>query len=229
MISGILDFFSRKNAKDDDFIKRDIAEMKANIKQLSEKVRVSDKNIETIYEAMSEILKELEKNSKEIANVSKSATSAIDSNSGQDSMAVKSQLSSMDAGMLEMTKKINEIMRVSRLAIQNHDEIKEIKRRMLSIKKGPSEKEYIEIENSRGGEFSVKESGVLNALLDSEIPLTYEEIAAQVNISPITVKGYINAIKKIKPDIILENTKGRGRKAYSIKSEYRIKVLSGKR
>jgi|GEM_PF-1746198 len=226
---GILDIFSRKNAKDDDFIKRDIAEMKTNIEQLSEKVRVSDKNIETIYEAMSEILKEMENNSKEIKNISKSATSEVDSIPGQDIVLVKSQLSSMDAGMLEMKKKINEIMRVSRLAIQNHDEIKEMKRQMLSIKKDTNEKEPIEIENGRNGEFSAKESVVLNALLDSEIPLTYEEIAALVNISPITVKGYINAIKKIKPDIILENAKGRGRKAYSIKSEYRIRILSGKR
>lgn len=225
---GILDFFSRKNTTDEDFIKRDIAEMKVNIGQLSEKVRVSDKNVETIYEAMSEILKELEKNSKEIANVSKSATTS-DHSSEQDLILVKSQLTSMDSGMLEMKKKVNEIMRVSRLAIQNHDEIKDIKRQMLSMKRNAPEKEPFEIENGRNGEFSAKESSVLNALLDSEIPLTYEEIAAQVNISPITVKGYINSIKKIKPDIILENTKGRGRKAYAVKSEYRIKVLSGKR
>ncbi len=227
---GLLDLFSRKNTQSEDSIKRDIVEMKASIEQLSVKVRGNDKNTQTIYEAMNEMLEEIEKNSQDIAAASKSAPSNHKNQDLEKDMHIlKSKLSSMETGMLEIKKKINEIMRVSRLAIQNHDEINEIKQQMTSIEKDAPKKELIERENSRGGEFSAKELGVLNALLNSEIPLTYEEIAAQVNISQITVKGYINAIKKIKPEIILENTKGRGRKAYAIKSEYRIKVLSGKR
>ena len=226
---GLLDLFSRKTAQSEDSIKRDIAEMKSSVEQLSAKVRDNDKNTQTIYEAMSEMLKEIEKNSQDIAAVSKTTIpNPKYSNSEKEILILKSKLSAMETGVFEMKKKINEIMRISRLAIQNHDEISEIKQQIYSMENDAPKKELIEKEN-RGGEFSAKEMGVLNALLNSEIPLTYEEIAAQVNISQITVKGYINSIKKIKPDIILENTKGRGRKAYSVKSEYRIRVLSGKR
>ena len=220
---GLFDFFSRKNAQDNDLIKRDMAEMKANIANLSEKVRVGNKNIESIYEALGEMLKEIEENSKYIKSASKSE--AEPPKSEQELILMKSQLSAMDAGLLEMKSKINEIMGISRLAIQNHDEIKDLKRRMISAEKTTS----IDSENEtvREGDFSAKESRILNALMNSEIPLTYEEIASQVNISPITVKGYMNSIKRANPNIILENTKGRGRKAYAIKSDYRIKVLSG--
>lgn len=222
---GFFDYFSRKNAQDNDSIKRDIAEMKANIANLSEKVRVGNKNIESIYEALGEMLKEIEENSKYIKSSSKSEAEAPENKSEQELIIVKSQLSAMDAGLLEMKSKINEIMGISRLAIQNHDEIKELRRRMISTEKTTSKDN--ENENVREGDFSTKESMILNALMNSEIPLTYEEISSHVNISPITVKGYMNSIKKANPNIILENTKGRGRKAYAIKSDYRIKVLSG--
>ncbi|MBU4299683.1 MAG: hypothetical protein ABIF85_02525 [Nanoarchaeota archaeon] len=225
---GLLDFFSRKNAQDNDSVKQDITEMKASIANLSEKVRVGDKNIETIYDAMGEILRDVEINSRNITTISKSAASNTDQGLNQDILLLKSQLSTIGAEILETNKKMKEIMRISRLAIQNHDAINEIKRQMFSIEKEDPKKELINSEIRKNTELSSKESLVLNALLNSEIPLTYEEIATQVNISPITVKGYINSIKKANSAIILENIKGRGRKAYSIKSEYRIKVLSGK-
>lgn len=225
---GLLDFFSRKNAQDNDMIKRDIAEMRANMANLSEKVRVGDKNIETIYDAMGELLKDVEINSRNLNNISKSAASNTDQGLVKDVLLLKAQIATMGNDMLETNKKINEIMRISRLAIQNHDAINELSRQIISIERNTPKKELIDNEIQRNAELSSKESLVLNALLNSEIPLTYEEIAAQVNISPITVKGYINSIKKAKSGIILENSKDRGRKAYSIKSEYRIKVLSGK-
>ncbi|VVB60865.1 Uncharacterised protein [uncultured archaeon] len=227
---GLFDIFSRKGAQETDTIKRNIAELKADFQNLSEKVRVSDKNIEMIYNAMEEMLQDIEKNAKNISMLAKSSHSgqAIGLESANEDVPVlKSQLRALESKMTENRKKINELMQLSRLSIQNYDEIREIKQQIGSkerVQKAPSVNERYKPEG-----FSAKESKIINALLNSEIPLTYEEIAAQVNISPITVKGYINSIKRKNQDIIVENAKGKGRKAYSIRQEYKIKILSGKR
>lgn len=231
-IMGLFDIFSRKKTEEDAKIKQDIAEIGANLKELSEKVRVSDKNIETIYEVMDQMLREIEKNTKDIANMSKTANTGDNGISeiyGAEIADMKKRLESTEWNMLENGKKISQIMRISRLSIQNYDDIKEIKQHLGSKEKEVSQKNLsIEADNKMQKGLSSKEGGILNALLNSEIPLTYEEIAAHVNSSPITVKGYINTIKKLHSGIIVENIKGRGRKAYSIKQEYRLKVLSGK-
>ena len=230
---GFLDIFSRKRPQEDADFNREITEMKLNLQNLSEKMRVGGKNIETIYEAMDLMLKDIDKNAKDVANLAEftNRMQMAHNSSANDGeiMAIKSRFDALESQMLENRRKMAEILKISKLSIQNYDEIKEIKKNIVYKEKERAVRELKAREdrtNSAG--FSTKEKSVLNALLNSEIPLTYEEVAAEVNISPITVKGYINSIKKIHPDIIVENVKGRGRKAYSIKPDYRIKILSGK-
>lgn len=229
---GLFDIFSRKDMKDNEKIKQDIIEMNANINELKEKVRVSNKNIETIYEAMNRMLEEIEKNAQDIANMPETENAIsndISESSGAEIASMKKRLESAERNMLENAKKISQIMRISQLSIQNYDDIKEIKQRLGSKEKEVSRENLSANEDNKIQKgLSSKEGMILNALLNSEIPLTYEEIAARVNGSPITVKGYINTIKKLHSGIIIENAKGRGRKAYSIKPEYRLNVLSGK-
>ncbi len=228
---GFWDIFSRKNANEKDALTRDVRELKADFEKLRENVSVADKNIGIIYLAMDKMLQDIEKNAADVAsavrllNLKQGSTSK---DSDAEIHSLRSQLKLVELGMLEISKKMNNLMHISRLSIQNHDEIKEIKKQMGS-KETASQKANAGLgEFRRDAKFSAKESKILNALLNSEIPLTYEEIAAQVSISPITVKGHINAIKKMHLEIIVESAKGGGKKAYSIKQEYRIRVLSGK-
>lgn len=230
---GFLDIFSRKNTSETEMIKREINEMKLNLKNLSEKVRLGDENTNAIYSAMEEMLKDMDKNARNIASLEKTVNLKQSMNSQSpdaEISRINSQLEFLESKMLENRKKVGELLSLSKLSIQNYDAIKEIKQLIHS-----NERPRTAMNLTAGGahkntdEFSTKETRILNALLNSEIPLTYEEIAAQVNISPITVKGYINSIKKAKSDIILESAKGKGRKVYSIKPEYRLKVLSGKK
>ncbi len=230
---GFLDIFSRKDTKETEMIVREIAEMKLNLKNLSEKVRIGDETTNAICSAMEEMLKDMDKNSRHIANLAKTVNLKRQAFPGLEDAQIpriKSQLESLESKMLENRKKVGELLSLSKLSIQNYDDIKEIKRLMQSNER-PKPAVNLTAEGSakNTGGFSAKETRILNALLNSEIPLTYEEIAVQVNISPITVKGYINSIKKAQSSIILENAKGKGRKVYSIKPEYRLSVLSGKK
>ncbi len=228
---GLFDIFSRKGSQETNAIKQDIEALRADFQNLSEKVRASDKNIGMIYTAMEEMLQDIEKNTKNISMLAKSAHSSQPmglESANEGIQMLKSRLSALELKMAENRKKMNELMQLSRLSIQNYDEIRGIKQQINS-KETDIPRDTSINESSKPGEFSAKESKIINALLDSEVPLTYEEIATQVNISPITVKGYINSIKRKNSGIIVENAKGKGRKAYSIRQEYKIKVLSGKR
>lgn len=233
---GFLDIFSSKKTQESDSLRQDILELKQNFEKLSKNVRVAEKNIGTIYEAMDVILKDIGKNAEDIAKAVKSGNfrqaGAPDAGPETGLGKLKLQLEETESGMREIGRKMQEMMRISRLSIQNYDEIKAIKRQLnhkeTASQRGLAVGGAFEFHKSKSQGLSPKESKIVNALMNGEVPLTYEEIASLVNISPITVKGYINSIKKINPEIIVESAKGRGRKAYSIKPEYKIKVLSGR-
>ena len=137
----------------------------------------------------------------------------------RDDSKIKQSVSALESRMKEM-------IAFARLSVQNHDEIQKLKRNSPAstptIKEKPERGEIGAIKD-----MSPKEREIVGILLNSEIPLSNTEISSRMGISPITVKGHLNSIKKRYGGIILEIARGRNKKEYQLDRALRVRVLEG--
>ena len=137
----------------------------------------------------------------------------------KDDSKIKQSIATLEARMKEM-------IAFARLSVQNHDEIQKLKQnstQTVQTPKGFPEKS--EIRSIK--DMSPKEREIIRILLNSEIPLSNIEIGSRMGISPITVKGHLNSIKKRYGGIILEIAHGRNKKEYQLDRAFKVRVLAG--
>ena len=74
-------------------------------------------------------------------------------------------------------------------------------------------------------DFSVSERAILWVLLNTDMKLSYDDVAAVLGKERSTIRGQINAIKSKSEDIIEEMTEKNGKKRMFIPEEIREKLL----
>ena len=137
----------------------------------------------------------------------------------KDDSRIKQKIAAIEA-------RVKEMITFARLSVQNHDEIVELKRNASS--QHPATKERVEKKEIGSlKDMSPKEREIVSILLNSEIPLSNTEISSRMGISPITVKGHLNSIKKRHGGIILEVARGRNKKEYQLDRTFKLTVLAG--
>jgi hypothetical protein len=73
--------------------------------------------------------------------------------------------------------------------------------------------------------FSVMERALIYILLNSDLKLSYDDLAAMMGKSRATVRGQINSIKQKNEELILEQVEKNGKKRVYIPEEIRDKLL----
>jgi len=73
--------------------------------------------------------------------------------------------------------------------------------------------------------FSVMERAILYVLLNSDMKLSYDDLAAMMGKSRATVRGQINTIKQKSEGLVLEQIEKNGKKRVYIPDEVRDKLL----
>ena len=76
------------------------------------------------------------------------------------------------------------------------------------------------------GHLSVMERAIVWVLLNTDMKLSYEDIAAILNKEKATIRGQINSIKQKSEDLISEMTENNGKKRYFIDEKVREMMLS---
>lgn len=221
---GFLDIFRKNSKESDNTLKLEIHALKNDFANLNEKVNVLDKNISHAYF----LIKKMERI--HTANVSINAQNTGNTNTAP-TMAENTALIASKAQLEELKQKIKEMYVFARLSIQNHDELNGLKEKMVSLQnakeEGRKNEEDPPATHQNSQKLTSKENAIVSALLNCEAPIGYEDIAKAVNMSPITVKGYLNAIKRKYPGIIVETLSGRRKKVYSLKAQYKFNILGG--
>lgn len=197
MVMGLFDLFSKKKAEFED------TELRRQLSAFQEDFLKLQKQVNTINGDLDTLYE----------NVSTIAENKDDSK-------IKQSISALESRMKEM-------IAFARLSVQNHDEIQRLKQNSLTppnttIKERPEKREIGSIKD-----MSPKEREIVGILLNSEIPLSNTEISSRMGISPITVKGHLNSIKKRYGGIILEIARGRNKKEYQLDRAFRVRVLAG--
>ncbi|MEM4230541.1 MAG: HTH domain-containing protein, partial [Candidatus Pacearchaeota archaeon] len=73
--------------------------------------------------------------------------------------------------------------------------------------------------------FSIMERAILYILLNSDLKLSYDDLAAMTGKSRATIRGQINAIKRKSEGLIMEQIEKNGKKRVFIPDEVRDKLL----
>lgn len=73
--------------------------------------------------------------------------------------------------------------------------------------------------------FSITERAILWVLLNSDLKLSYDDIAAMLGKERSTIRGQINAIRQKSPELIEEEIEKNGKKRVFIPEEIREKML----
>jgi len=74
-------------------------------------------------------------------------------------------------------------------------------------------------------QFSISEKAIIWLLLNSDMKLSYEDIAAMTGKEKTTIRGQINSIKQKSEDLIEESVERSGKKRVYIPEEIREKML----
>jgi hypothetical protein len=73
--------------------------------------------------------------------------------------------------------------------------------------------------------FTIMERAIIWALLNSEMKLSYEDLAALLGKDKSTIRGQINTIKQKNGDIIMEMREAGGKKRLYIPDEVRLRIV----
>lgn len=194
---GFFDLFSRKKAEEPD-IRREFDALKADLATTKQQVEAISSSLNVIYRNVSVIAHK------------------------NDTAILRREIAALQAKMKEMIV-------FARLSLQNHDELKEIKRHVYAghtsgePTKAVGQKETPALKSMKG--MTSREREIISMLLDSEIPLSNIEIGTRIGISPVTVKGHINAIKKRYVGVVVDIARSKNKKDYSLNPEFRRNVL----
>lgn len=72
---------------------------------------------------------------------------------------------------------------------------------------------------------SMMERDIIWTLLNTDLELSYDDLAVELGKNKSTVRGQINSIKQKSEGLIRENIENNGRKRFSVNEEIKVKLL----